>query len=213
VTQCSRDRATAEAYDAIATRYADTFRDALDGLPLDRAVLAAFAELSSNAAEKGLVADVGCGPGRITMQLRSLGLNVFGVDLSPAMIELARNAHPGLRFEVGSMESLDVADAALRGIVSWYSMIHVPPQDVSAVLGEFQRVLAPGGYLLLAFFESDGEPVAAFDHKVITAFRWPIDILAALAGDAGFLEVGRMLRQPHEQERHRRGHLLLRKAD
>jgi hypothetical protein len=74
-------------------------------------------------------------------------------------------------------------------------------------------VLTPGGYLLLAFFESDGEPVAAFDHKVITAFRWPIDILAALAGDAGFLEVGRMLRQPHEQERHRRGHLLLRKAD
>jgi 2-polyprenyl-3-methyl-5-hydroxy-6-metoxy-1,4-benzoquinol methylase len=36
------------------------------------------------------VADVGCGPGRITGLLRGLGLDVFGIDLSPAMIELAR---------------------------------------------------------------------------------------------------------------------------
>ncbi len=77
-------------------------------------------------------------------------------------------------------------------------------------LAEFARVLAPGGYLLLAFFESGGEPVAEFDHQVTAAFLWPIDDLAELAAEAGFTEVGRMLREPREHERFRRGHLLLR---
>jgi hypothetical protein len=73
------------------------------------------------------------------------------------------------------------------------------------------RVLAPGGHLLVAFFESGCGPVAAFDHKVAPAFRWPIGDLAALAREAEFAEVGRMSRERREQEWFRRGHLLLRR--
>ncbi|GGZ85880.1 class I SAM-dependent methyltransferase [Streptomyces echinoruber] len=202
--------ATADAYDAVAVRYVELFRDALDALPLDRAVLAAFAELVRSTGA-GPVAELGCGPGWVTAHLRDLGLDVFGVDLSPVMIELARKAYPDLRFEVGSMDALDLADGTLRGIVSWYSVIHIPPRDVPAYLTEFRRMLAPGGHLLLAFFESEGGPVAAFDHKVLTAYRWPVDELAKPAGEAGFTEVGRMLREPGEEERYRRGHLLMRR--
>ncbi|MBT2443903.1 class I SAM-dependent methyltransferase [Streptomyces sp. ISL-36] len=202
-------RATAEAYDAVAVLYADLVRKGLDGLPLDRAVLAAFAELA-RATDAGPVADLGCGPGYMTAHLCDQGLDVFGVDLSPVMIDLARAAHPDLRFEVGSMAALDLADGALGGIVSWYSVIHTPPQDVRSYLAEFRRVLAPGGILLLGFFESEGGPVTAFDHKVTTAYRWPIDELAGLAREFGFVEVGRMLRAPGEEERFRRGHLLMR---
>ncbi|MDB1086765.1 class I SAM-dependent methyltransferase [Streptomyces sp. ACA25] len=205
----SHHRATADAYDAVAVRYAAFARHALDALPLDRAVLAAFAE-TVRAVGPGPVAELGCGPGCVTAHLRDLGLDVFGVDLSPAMIDLAREAYPDLRFEVGSMDALDLADGRLQGIVSWYSVIHTPPQDVPPYLDEFRRVLAPDGTLLLAFFESDGEPPTAFDHKVATAYRWPIDELAGLAGAAGFTEAGRMLREPHEGERFRRGHLLMR---
>jgi SAM-dependent methyltransferase len=202
--------ATAGAYDAVAALYADLFRGALDHLPLDRSVLGAFAEYVRVAAV-GPVADLGCGPGWIGAYLRDLGLDVFGVDLSPAMVDLARGAYPGLRFEVGSMDALEVADGELGGIVSWYSVIHAAPPELPAYFAEFARVLAPGGYLLTAFFESGGGPVAAFDHKVAPAFLWPIDDLAALATEAGFLEVGRMLREPREQERFRRGHLLMRR--
>lgn len=205
----SYHRATADAYDAVAVRYAELSRDDLDTLPLDRAVLAAFAE-TVRAAGSGPVAELGCGPGPVTAHLRDLGLDVFGVDLSPVMIGLAREAYPDLRFEVGSMDALDLADGQLQGIVSWYSVIHVPPQDVSPYFAEFRRVLAPDGTLLLAFFESEGEPTTAFDHKVATAYRWPVDDLAGLAGEAGFTEVGRMLREPCEGERFRRGHLLMR---
>ncbi len=201
--------ATADAYDAVAVRYAELARNELDALPLDRAVLAAFAELA-RSTDAGPVAELGCGPGRVTAHLRDLGLDVFGVDLSPVMIELARETYPDLRFEVGSMDAMDLADGKLNGIVSWYSVIHTPPQDMPSYFAEFRRILAPGGHLLLGFFESEGEAVTPFDHKVATAYRWPIDDLAGLAGEAGFVEVGRMLREPREEERYRRGHLLMR---
>ncbi|MEO3874126.1 class I SAM-dependent methyltransferase [Nonomuraea sp. B12E4] len=202
---------TAGAYDAIAVVYADFARDSFDDLPLDRAVLAAFADYVRAAdAVTGPVAELGCGPGQTTALLRDLGLDTFGVDLSPVMIDLAREAYPDLRFEVGSMDALDLADGELGGIVSWYSIIHVPPRELPPYFAEFRRVLAPGGHLLLGFFESDGEAVQEFDHKVTPAYRWPIDELGALVRAAGFDEVGRMLREPQEGERFRRGHLLMR---
>lgn len=201
--------ATADAYDAVAEVYAEFTRDALDGLPLDRAVLGAFAECVRDGGN-GPVAELGCGPGWVTAQLREWGLDVFGVDVSPVMISLAREAYPELRFEVGSMDALDQGDGTLDGVVSWYSLIHVPPPEVPSYVEEFRRVVAAGGHLLVAFFEAEGGPVTAFDHKVVTAYRWPIDELAEVFGAAGFVEVGRMLREPCEGERFRRGHLLLR---
>lgn len=206
----AQQEATAAAYDAVAALYDELARDH-DHPPLDRAVLAAFAD-SVLAGTGGPVAELGCGPGYVTADLRDLGLDVFGVDLSTALLELARAAHPDLRFEIGSMEALELADGELAGIVSWYSVIHAEPRRLPVYLGEFHRVLAAGGHLLLAFFESDGGPVAAFDHKVTPAYRWPVDELAALAHDAGFVEVGRMLRAPVEGERFRRGALLLRRT-
>ncbi|GII28398.1 class I SAM-dependent methyltransferase [Planotetraspora mira] len=202
--------ATAEAYDDVAVLYAEFTQGALDRLPLDRAMFAPFAELV-RAAGAGLVAELGCGPGYVTAHLRDLGLDAFGVDLSPVMIGLAREAYPGLRFEVGSMDALDLADGELGGIVSWYSIIHTPPQELPPYFAEFRRVLAPDGHILLGFFESEGDPVVVFDHKVTPAYRWPIDDLAELARKAGFVEVGRMLREPLEDERFRRGHLLMRR--
>lgn len=195
----------ASAYDSIAVVYADFVRDSLAGLPLDRAMIAVFAE----HAQGKKVAELGCGPGYLTAHLRELGLDVFGVDLSPTMIDLARAAYPDIRFEVGSMDALELADGELGGIVSWYSLIHTPPKDIPRYLAEFRRMLAPGGHVLLGFFESEGGALTPFDHKVTTAYRWPIDELAVLAREAGFTEIGRMLREPLEGERFRRGHLLL----
>jgi ubiquinone/menaquinone biosynthesis C-methylase UbiE len=152
--------ATMEAYDAVADEYAEVARDYLDPLPLDRAFLAAFAECVRNAsagsdfdAAAGPVAELGCGPGYVTAHLANLGLDVFGVDLSPAMIDIARKTYPHLRFEIGSMNALDIADASLQGVAAWYSIIHAPPQEVPAYLAEFSRVLAPGGHLVLGYLD------------------------------------------------------------
>ncbi|WP_344425829.1 class I SAM-dependent methyltransferase [Amycolatopsis minnesotensis] len=200
---------TAGAYGAVADLYFDLARDDMDSLPLDRAMIGAFADLVRPAA--GLTGDLGCGPGQMSAMLTGMGLDVLGVDLTPEMIDIARAHYPGPRFEVGSMDALDLADGALVGIVSWYSVIHALPTELPKYFAEFRRVLAADGHLLIAFFESEDGKVEPFDHKVTTAYRWPIDEIRDLAHEAGFTEVGRMLRAPGEEERKlRRGHLLLR---
>ncbi|MEU5522456.1 methyltransferase domain-containing protein [Streptomyces sp. NPDC047860] len=186
--------ATRTFYDAIAEDYAALFHDALAATPLDRAQLAGFAELVGSG---GRVADLGCGPGRVTARLASLGLSVFGLDLSEAMLAIARRENPGLRFEQGSMQQLDLPDGALDGVVSYYSTIHTPQHELPPIYAEFRRVLAPGGHLLLAFQCGDeprrhdrpfGRPVS-LDFRRLQPER-----IAALLEEAGFRIVQRTVR-------------------
>ncbi|MEU3241830.1 MULTISPECIES: class I SAM-dependent methyltransferase [unclassified Streptomyces] len=207
--------ATREAYDAAASTYARLFGDSLRDSPLDRGILGVFAELVG-ADGGGRVADVGCGPGHVTAHLDGLGLAAFGVDASPAMIELARQAYPGLRFDVGAMTALDLADGTLDGVLSRWSVIHTPPRELPAVLAEFHRVLAPGGHLLAGFSATDGpsHPTQVFDHAVAPAYRWWPDHLAALLRESGLTEVARLVREPLPTDRRQfqEVHLLARKV-
>lgn len=193
MTETDFERATRESYDAVAAEYAAHFWSELAGKPLDRAMLAAFAELV-----RGPVADVGCGPGRTTAHLRDLGADVFGLDLSPGMVEVARTAYPDLRFATGSMLRLPVADGALGGLLANYSIIHVPPEHLPAVFAEFRRVLAPGGRALLVFQVGD-EPLhmgEAFGRSIALDFhRNRPDRIAELLAGAGLPVQARMLRE------------------
>ncbi|MET8567173.1 methyltransferase domain-containing protein [Streptomyces sp. NPDC004783] len=185
-------------YDTIAEDYSAHFRTVLDGAPLDRALMGAFAEL---VGPEGRVADLGCGPGRVTAHLASLGLRVFGVDLSASMVEIARRENPGLRFEQGSMLELDLPDGALAGAVSWYSSIHTPWDRLPDLFAELRRVLAPGGHLLLAFQVGDEpfRPERPFGHRVALDFqRRRPEPMAELLEAAGFTVLSRTVRVQEE---------------
>ena len=140
-----------ESYDTVAEAYAQ--RVTLDGVPVVRGMLALFAERVR--AVDGRVVDVRCGPGHVTAHLRDLGLDAFGIDLSPAMVRLARRDHPGLRFEVGSMTDLDVPDGSVGGALAWYSTIHVPDDEMPTVAAHLHRVVLPGGVAALGFHVGD----------------------------------------------------------
>lgn len=214
VSEPSFLRTTRAGYDAIAVGYAERFQAELEVKPLGRAMLTAFAEIVRTGGG-GPVADLGSGPGRVTAFLHGLGLGVFGIDLSPAMVELARKAYPDLQFEEGTMTALNLADNGLSGIVAWYSVIHVPPTQLPAVFDEFHRVLAPGGHLLLAFQVGD-EPLhlsQAFGREISLDFhRLMPDRVSKLLRKTGFTVDARMIREPNDWEKVPQAHLLAHKA-
>ncbi|MFF5225580.1 class I SAM-dependent methyltransferase [Dactylosporangium sp. NPDC000521] len=151
-----------------------------------------LAFIGRHLTRSGTVLDVGCGPGQHTDHLRSLGVDAIGIDLVPEFVAHAKAAHPDGRYLLGSMDSLPFADGSVAGILAWYSLIHRPPQDVDGVLGELRRVMVPGGALVVGFF--DGDAVEPFEHKVVTAYRWPVDEFSDRLGKAGFTEVERWRR-------------------
>ncbi|MDY0815584.1 class I SAM-dependent methyltransferase [Kitasatospora purpeofusca] len=206
--------ATRTFYDAVAADYADRYRDALAAMPWDRALLGVLAELVT-AAGGGRVADLGCGPGRITGHLADLGLDVCGLDLSPRMVELARAAHPAIPFETGSLLDLPYRDGELSGAVAWYSIIHTPAGELPRVFAEFRRVLAAGAPLLLAF--QVGDDVLRLDRP----FGRPVTLdfrrgrperIEALAEAAGLRVTTRLVREPEPDERTPQAYLLAHRA-
>lgn len=205
--------ATRSAYDTVAIDYAQLLLDELDGKPLDRALLTMFAEMAGQLP--GRIADLGCGPGRVTRFLSELGVDAFGVDLSPKMVEVARSTYPDLRFGVGSMESLELEDASLSGIVAWYSIIHAPPHALPGIFAEFHRTLVPGGQLLLAFQAGDArvDIKRAYGHEVdFEGYRLDPGGIAALLADAGITVESTTIREPGYAESTPQAYLLARKA-
>jgi SAM-dependent methyltransferase len=206
-------RATRQSYDTVAVDYANLLNGELAAKPVDRAVLALFAELVQ-AAGGGSVADLGCGPRsrdgtpRVTGPLRAC------VDLSPGMVAVARRSHPGLRYDVGSMSSLDIAEGVLAGALAWYSVFHTPTEALPELFAEFRRVLRVGGQLLLAFQAGD-EPVhleQAYGHPVsLVVHRRSPDRVADLLVSAGLVVHARVLRKPDRGERSPQAYLLARK--
>jgi SAM-dependent methyltransferase len=180
---------TRTSYDTDAAGYAAKVRGLLDRMPYLRASLALFAEMV-NGAGGGPVADVGCGPGYVAGYLHDAGVDVFGIDLSPEMIAIARRDYPDLRFEVGTMTDLDLADDSVVGIVAFWSVIHVPDHAVPGVFEEFHRALRPPGLLLVGFHVGSGtrhtsEGYTGQPVNVDSYDRRPSEMMGWLR-DAGF---------------------------
>jgi SAM-dependent methyltransferase len=183
-----------DAYTAVADLYIGLFGTREQVHPDDLAFLERHL-----AIHPGTVLDVGCGPGHLTDHLRSLGVDARGIDLVPEFIAHARAAHPTGDYRLGSMTGLDAAPGSVAGILAWFSLIHLPPEELDDVLAEFRRVLAPGGTLVAGVV--DGDAVGAFDHKVVTAYRWPADEFSERLARAGFTEVERQCRPAGDGQR------------
>jgi SAM-dependent methyltransferase len=210
-----RSAALRASYDRVADEYAARFFDELVHKPLDRALLDCFAEL---ARGRGQVADVGCGPGQIARALHERGLPALGVDLSPAMVALARRLTPEVAFHEGSLLALPAPAGAWGGLTAFYAFIHLRPEELPAGMAEFARVLRPGAPVLLAFHigretvhrdELWGQPVDLDFQFYETA-----TVVDALES-AGFAVEARVERAPYTVVEYpsQRGYILARKPD
>ena len=160
---------------------------------------------------------MGCGPGHVARYLHDRGVQMLGIDLSPGMIASARTRSPAIEFRVGDMRALALPDAALAGIVAFYSLIHIGESGgMVATLRELRRVLAPGGLLIACHI---GEEVVHRDelwgHAVSLDFRFllPERMVASLE-EAGWAVIERAEREPYPEVEHpsRRCYLLARRT-
>ncbi|WP_405885302.1 methyltransferase domain-containing protein [Streptomyces sp. NBC_01136] len=217
MTALSYLAAVRESYDTVAADYFAQVKSPAELDPLSRAMLAAFAEVV-RTADAGAVADLGCGPGLVTAYLAELGVSTFGIDLSPAMVELARQAHPDLSFTVGSMTALAIEDNELGGILAYYSVHHTPPELLPVVFTEFRRTLAPGGCLMLAGYVGADEhlrPTQAYGGHPVSyqSYLLPPDRMVELLDQAGLVVTARLLQEPGEGTKRTVATLLARKPE
>ncbi len=186
-----------ESYDSAATAYAEHLFPELDQKPLDRHLLNRFAE---TVRGKGLVADLGCGPGHIAKYLHEQDVQVVGIDISSEMIRIASRLSPGMEFRAGDIRALDLGDGSLAGIIAFYSIVHFTATDLEHVAREWRRVLTTGGLALIAFHIGDesvhvddlfGQPVS-LDFQ----FHHPASVIAILHG-AGIKPIESTEREPY----------------
>jgi hypothetical protein len=95
------------------------------------------------------------------------------------------------------MTDLRLADASVAGLLSFWSLVHTPDDELPAIFARFRRVLRPGGPLLLGFHAGEGsrlktEGYGGHPMKVYVHRRQPGQV-AAWLGTAGFTVEGQLL--------------------
>jgi demethylmenaquinone methyltransferase/2-methoxy-6-polyprenyl-1,4-benzoquinol methylase len=115
------------------------------------------------------VLDLACGTGDLAFGAAARGARVVGVDLTPRMIELARQRQAGsqsrIGWIVGDMTHLPVATASIDVVTTGYGLRNVP--DLNGTLSEIHRVLRPGGTLCSLDFD---RPESAVVRAIYLAY-------------------------------------------
>ncbi len=166
---------------------------------------------------RGIVCDLGCGPGQIARYLSERGVPVLGIDLSPKMVKMAKELNPGIDFSIGDMRALEVANGSWAGIAAFYAIVNLTDADLQLALKEMHRALQPDGWLLLSFHIGDEvihvEDLWSCPVSLDFYFRQTEDILGDLRS-AGF-EVDQVVeREPYAPEveyQSRRAYVLARR--
>ena len=120
-------------------------------------LIAAFVRLSG-LPRGARVADLGCGSGAFTEQLRRAGYNSIGLDISPKLVALGKSKFPGLELVEGDAENLPFEPNSLDGVLLSGLVHHFP--DPHRVAAEVHRVLKLGGRFV------------AFDPNRMNPFMW-----------------------------------------
>lgn len=153
---------TQETYDLITTQYARQNAAVWPNLADHINVLTATLPLG------GVVADVGCGPGRDIGFLRAAGLRVIGIDLS--LGQLRTSSLTGV--VQADMRQLPLIGGSVDAIWCNAALLHIPRTVVPVVLAEFSRAARPGGELFLAVAEGDGEGFEVASNYGSDRRRW-----------------------------------------
>jgi SAM-dependent methyltransferase len=116
------------------------------------------------------VLELGCGEGDLAIALARRGLAVTAIDLSPERIRAARAAGgaQGPEFLVGDLNTMELPAGPFDGVIAHDALHHVYALD--ALLGRVERVLRPGGTLLVLDFAGMGRVARALSAAILAVF-------------------------------------------
>jgi ubiquinone/menaquinone biosynthesis C-methylase UbiE len=122
------------------------------------------------ADSKIKILDLGCGPGSMISFLRQFkNAEIYGVDISPAFVEIARKKHPDIDFRVGDAEVLPYSSGTFDAVLCSGMLHHIP--DLDQVFSEVRRVLKPNGFMFAREPNEDNfaarYPQVSFAHLVL----------------------------------------------
>lgn len=155
------DIKTINTYNKMAREYDEETVDFWDRFP--RNILDTFVKLSS-----GKILDLGSGPGRDGLLLKSSGLDVICLDASSEMVKIANER--GLVSVEGDFLNLPFENEHFGGVWSYTSLLHVSKSEIEEAFKEISRVLKTGGVLGLGLIE--GEEELYRESSGINMQRW-----------------------------------------
>lgn len=177
------DRAgQAEAFDAIGDRYDQAF-------PHKDGQVAAGAWLAEQLQAGARVLDLACGTGLpTTRQLTEAGLKVTGIDISPGMIELARENVPEADFRALDIADLEEEDPGpFDGAAAFFALLMLPRPEIPVALRMLHGVLRPGAPLVLSMVEADVNDFSIpFLGQTVRVSGYLREDLHEVVTDAGF---------------------------
>jgi len=133
----------------------------------------------------GRILDVGSGTGRWSGHLANRGHDVEGIEPAEEFVEIAKRTNPSVPFRTAALDDLPAMGKLWSGILAWYSLIHLAPDDLPAAVATLRGVLHPGGGILIGFF--DGPRVEPVNHPVAPAYQWSMKAMIGVLEDAGFI--------------------------
>lgn len=172
------------AADWIRDRGVDLHRQ--EGGPDEAAWLDRFvAGLDADTGAGASVLDVGCGSGwPIGAALLAHGLQVTGLDTSPALIAHARETLPAGSWDTGDMREA-LPERLFDGVLAWHSLFHLSPDDQTRVLPRLAGRVAEGGRLMFTSGPSHGETLGEWRGEPLYHGSLAPESYRALLAEAG----------------------------
>ncbi|MFZ9388086.1 MAG: class I SAM-dependent methyltransferase [Chitinophagaceae bacterium] len=146
-----RYKETFETWNKVASAYQDKFMD------IDLYNETYDFVCDSVSMYKPRLLEIGCGPGNISKYLlaKRPDFDIFGIDIAPNMIRLAKSNNPTASFAIMDTRQIGELETKYDGIVCGFCLPYLSQTDCLKLISDCDKLLNDNGLIYLSFVEGD----------------------------------------------------------